>query len=71
MRQTFDSKTPLWEQRIRVALAKKKGWKHGTKRRSWKAKEQQRSGANHLKMLRARFKKKMRAFWTGKTDVHP
>lgn len=66
MRQTFDKKIPVWQQRLRVMDAKTPGWKHGTKRRSWKAKEKAKRVAEHKKMLRKKFKTKVRAFWAEK-----
>lgn len=71
MRQSFDKKVPEWQQRLRVMNAKTPGHKHGTKRRSWKVKEKAKKVAAHKKMLADRYKAKVRAFWTRKTDKHP
>jgi hypothetical protein len=73
MLQTFDKKTPLWEQRIRVAEAKNPGWKHGTRRRPSSRKAQQKAVTRKLaKDARARrYKAKVRAYWTGQSDKHP
>lgn len=71
MHQTFDKSVPEWEQRIRVAESKRKGHKHGTKKRSWKAKEKAKNVTKHKLMLLKRFSAKVRSFWRGETDVHP
>lgn len=68
MRQSFDKKIPVWQQRLRVMNAKTPGHKHGTKRRSWKVKEKAKRVAAHKKIQRDRFKAKVRAFWAAKTD---
>lgn len=71
MLQTFDKSVPEWEQRSRVADMKRKGHKHGTKRRSWKVKEKLRSVAKHKQMLREKYVSKVREFWRGEREAYP
>src|SRR4051812_48763743 len=71
MHQTFDKKVPRWQQILRVMQAKIPGWKHGTKRRSWKVKEQAKKLAAHQEIQRKKFKDKVRAYWNGTRDGYP
>lgn len=71
MRQSFDKKIPVWQQRLRVMNAKTPGHKHGTKRRSWKVKEEAKKRALHLVAMKRKFKAKVREFWTGERDGYP
>lgn len=71
MRQSFDKSVPEWEQRIRVADAKRKGHKHKSKRRSWKENEKAKNVAKNKLMLRQKFTAKVREFWSGLRDSFP
>ena len=71
MLQTFDKGVPLSEQRIRVAEMKSRGWKHKTKRRSWKVKEAAKRRAGHIEIVKRKFKSKVAAYWRGERDNHP
>lgn len=75
MRQSFDKSIPAWQQRLRVMDKKTPGHKHGTKRRSWKAKEKARRAAEFRKAKnradKDRYHKKVLAYWRGERDEHP
>lgn len=71
MRQTFDKSVPLVEQRLRVANMKQKGWKHGTKRRSWEAKEAAKSRAEYLLAKRRKMNERVREYWLGERENYP
>jgi hypothetical protein len=75
MRQSFDKKIPVWQQRLRVMDKKTPGHKHGTKRRSSKVKEAARRKRLYLaakqKADKARYTAKVAAYWRGDSEEHP
>lgn len=75
MRQSFDKSVPEWQQRLRVMDKKTPGHKHGTKRRSSKAKEKARRKREFFlakqKASQKRYNAKAQAYWRGEADEHP
>lgn len=74
MRQTFDRKMPVWQQRLRVMDAKQPGRKH-QKRKGAKAKERDKATAKRRAQLNAVFHRKfheaVRAYYAGNIDCYP
>lgn len=71
MRQSFDKKVPVWQQILRVMEKKTPGHKHGTKRRSWKVKEEAKKRSLHVAAMKRKFKAKVREYWSGKRNGYP
>lgn len=78
MRQSFDKKVPLPEQRLRVALAKSTrnhpkrhatGARKAAKRRKNKAKTT--AMLAQQKKRRQKFQAAAKAYWKGERDEHP
>lgn len=73
MRQSFDKKVPVIEQRMRVAGAKQVGRKHNHVRSHDKERtlEEGKRRAAHRRMTFAKFKAKVRAYWRGEREEYP